>query len=296
MDKNPTSQSASSLTPSPKASLTGPSPSLSAPKTGVLKKFESKPSEGAKLPLPDGVVVLEGDSTAEGGRCSIYLVGVCVGLEKSCEDVKTVINLVKPDVVFFQVCKEQAQSTFAPPELNGMHLNPMLVGYEEGKKCGARLDLGDISWDVQILRALGILSADKNLRSKFDEYKKLIENDETTVEQTTEEILEELKHEGLPTSKLFPDLDRILVHERSMFMSTTLLKVAREFKSIVTIVGWAHLDGIKEHWKQPVDIKKLFELPCKRPTRLAVETLKLMHMGAGQYMDHVNLLDKYYPC
>jgi len=35
-------------------------------------------------------------------------------------------------------------------------------------------------------------------------------------------------------------------------MSSTLLKVARENSSVVAVVGEAHLQGIKKHWKQPV--------------------------------------------
>ena len=38
----------------------------------------------------------------------------------------------------------------------------------------------------------------------------------------------------------------------SRYMSSTLLKVASENRSVVAVVGKGHLQGIKKHWKQPV--------------------------------------------
>jgi pheromone shutdown protein TraB len=35
-------------------------------------------------------------------------------------------------------------------------------------------------------------------------------------------------------------------------MSSTLLKVASETRSVVAVVGKGHLQGIKKNWKQPV--------------------------------------------
>lgn len=37
-------------------------------------------------------------------------------------------------------------------------------------------------------------------------------------------------------------------------MSSTLLKVASEHSSVVAVVGKGHLQGIKKHWKQPIEV------------------------------------------
>lgn len=62
-------------------------------------------------------------------------------------------------------------------------------------------------------------------------------------------------------SKEFPTLMDTLVHERDQYMSTTLLRVAKEHRSVVAVVGKGHLNGIKKNWQQPVKLKDLLEMP-----------------------------------
>lgn len=38
------------------------------------------------------------------------------------------------------------------------------------------------------------------------------------------------------------------------YMSSKLLRVASEHSSVVAVVGKGHLQGIKKHWKQPVEV------------------------------------------
>lgn len=38
------------------------------------------------------------------------------------------------------------------------------------------------------------------------------------------------------------------------YMSSTLLKVAREHSSVVAVVGKGHLSGIKKNWEQPIEV------------------------------------------
>jgi pheromone shutdown protein TraB len=40
----------------------------------------------------------------------------------------------------------------------------------------------------------------------------------------------------------------------SRYMSYTLLKVASESRTVVAVVGRGHLEGIKNNWKQPVNV------------------------------------------
>ena len=53
-------------------------------------------------------------------------------------------------------------------------------------------------------------------------------------------------------------------------MSSMLLRLASENSSVVAVVGKGHLQGIRNHWKQPVVVGELFilhdshqlSLPC----------------------------------
>lgn len=38
------------------------------------------------------------------------------------------------------------------------------------------------------------------------------------------------------------------------YMSYTLLMVASDKRSVVAVVGLAHLEGIKKYWKQPIKV------------------------------------------
>lgn len=65
-------------------------------------------------------------------------------------------------------------------------------------------------------------------------------------------------------SKEFPTLMDTLVHERDQFISTTLLRVAKEHHSVVAVVGKGHLSGIEKNWQQPVTIEDLLEMPPQK--------------------------------
>lgn len=47
-------------------------------------------------------------------------------------------------------------------------------------------------------------------------------------------------------------------------MSSALLRVARERSLVVAVVGRGHLQGIKKHWKQPVPVNDLLEIPSQK--------------------------------
>ncbi|KAH6764675.1 TraB family protein [Perilla frutescens var. frutescens] len=67
---------------------------------------ESKPYERKVLPpeLSRSVVRLTCESSAHGGVCDVYLVGTVHVSKKSCREVKAVIEFLKPQVVFLELC------------------------------------------------------------------------------------------------------------------------------------------------------------------------------------------------
>lgn len=56
-------------------------------------------------------------------------------------------------------------------------------------------------------------------------------------------------------------------------MSAALLEVARKHSSVVAVVGKGHLQGIKNHWQQPVNLWHLLESPSQKPAVSAVKIL-----------------------
>lgn len=38
------------------------------------------------------------------------------------------------------------------------------------------------------------------------------------------------------------------------YMAASLLRVAGEHTSVVAVVGKGHLQGIKKHWQQPIEV------------------------------------------
>ncbi|KAK3008108.1 hypothetical protein RJ639_014370 [Escallonia herrerae] len=82
-------------------------------------------------------------------------------------------------------------------------------------------------------------------------------------------------------SKKFPTLMETLVHERDMYMSTTLLKVASEHSSVVAVVGKGHLQGIKKHWKQPVELMDLLDIPSNKPIFSVAKILKTLGVAVA---------------
>ncbi|XP_048638395.1 uncharacterized protein LOC106349903 [Brassica napus] len=62
-------------------------------------------------------------------------------------------------------------------------------------------------------------------------------------------------------SKDYPSVIDKFVHERDQYMSCALLSVASKQRSVVAVVGKAHVNGIKKNWKQPISVKDLTEIP-----------------------------------
>ncbi|XP_030459671.1 uncharacterized protein LOC115680052 [Syzygium oleosum] len=261
--------------------------------------------------LSRSVVVLTCESSAEGGggTCDVYLVGTAHVSEESCREVEAVISYLKPQVVFLELCPSRVAvltpqnlkvptfgemvemykknhnafgilySWFLAKVANKLEVYPgaeFRVAFEEAMKYGGKVILGDRPVQVTLRRTwakmplwhktkliYSLLFQAVFLPSPEDLNKMLKDLDD--VDMLTLVIQE--------MSKEFPTLMETLVHERDQYMSSTLLKVAREHSSVVAVVGKGHLGGIRKHWKQPVVLKDLLEVPSKKP---AVSTFKML--------------------
>ncbi|XP_068668525.1 uncharacterized protein [Aristolochia californica] len=248
--------------------------------------------------LSRSVMLLECESSVEGGSCDVYLVGTAHVSKESCREVQAVINYLKPQVVFLELCSNRV-AILKPQKLEVPTMNEMInmwkkrrmnafgilyswflakvasklevlpgaefrVAFEEAMSYGAKVILGDRPVHITLRRTWGkmpLWHKTKFLYSMFFQALFLPSPDELN------KMLKEMDDVDMLTlviqemSKAFPTLMETLLHERDMYMSSKLLQVAREHSSVVAVVGKGHLVGIKKHWQQPVEMKDLMEIP-----------------------------------
>ncbi|KAL0319809.1 UNVERIFIED_CONTAM: hypothetical protein Sradi_5242400 [Sesamum radiatum] len=222
---------------------------------------------GRKVLPPEfsrSTVKLTCDSAAEGGECDVYLVGTAHVSTESCREVQAVIDFLKPQVVFLELCSGRI-AVLTPQNLKVPTIGEMVemwkknhnpfgilyswflakvasklevlpgaefrVAYEEATKYGAKVILGDRPVQLKEMDDIDMLTL----------------------------VIQEM-------SKQFPTLMETLVHERDQYMSATLLRTAREHNSVVAVVGKGHLPGIQKYWKQPVEVKQLLTIPSQKDT------------------------------
>lgn len=154
------------------------------------------------------------------------------------------------------------------------------AAYDEARSYGARIVLGDRPAHITLQRISRNISlwqwtkcayhiffqSDLKPNSKDVEKKMEVMNNA----ESLREVVEEMNDPGVvkfmlqELSNMFPALTEILVNERDMYMSASLLEVSKKHSSVVAVVGKGHLEGIVKYWKQPIDTKPLMELPTKR--------------------------------
>ncbi|KAL5972794.1 hypothetical protein ACLOJK_039600 [Asimina triloba] len=246
-----------------------PSP-VREPEEGLGRQRAALPEE-----LAGGVVVLECESSAEGGSCQVCLVGTAHVSRESCREVQAVIRHFKPQVsclllrccsscptptsflffpvVFLELCSSRVailtpHNLQVADKLEVLPGSEFRVAFEEAMCYGAKVVLGDRPVQLKEMDDVDMLTL----------------------------VIQEM-------SKEFPTLMETLLHERDLYMSSTLLRVASEHASVVAVVGKGHLQGIKKHWKQPVEVKDLLETPANsgRPTMSILKAIGVAATGVA---------------
>jgi len=219
-------------------------------------------------------------------------------LQESCEQVKAVIDYLKPQAVFLELCASRV-AILAPQNLQVPTMNEMIdmwkkkkmntfgilyswflakvasqlevlpgaefrVAFEEAMSYGGKVILGDRPVQITLRRTWGKMSLWH--RAKFLYYI-IFQSIFLPSPEELNQMLKDMDDVDMLTlviqemSKAFPSLMETLLHERDMYMSSKLLKVAREHSSVVAVVGKGHVSGIKKNWQQPIQVKDLLELP-----------------------------------
>ncbi|MCO5591707.1 hypothetical protein L7F22_045698 [Adiantum nelumboides] len=133
-----------------------------------------------------GVSILSCGSEAPGGSCHVYLIGTAHVSEESCREVQAAVHLLKPQVVFLELCQKRTsvlqRTPFVVPTMSDMILSwkqrktnmlgivyswflakvaakldvrpgaEFRAAYEEALACGAKVVLGDRDVEVTLRR------------------------------------------------------------------------------------------------------------------------------------------------
>eukprot|EP00250_Pteridium_aquilinum_P011265 c19947_g1_i1 orf=514-2145(-) len=251
--------------------------------------------------LCKGVCILSCKSEAPDGSCYVYLIGTAHVSEESRKEVKAAISLMKPQVVFLELCEKRTyvlrRTHFPVPTVSDMiamwkeqKVNALGIlyswfvakvaakldifpgsefraAYEEALACGAKVVLGDRDIEVTLRRTWGRMSTwhkTKLLSSMVFQALFLPKADQLN------ELIEKFKDADILTiafeelSKSFPTVMETLIAERDMFMTAVLQKMAEHHSSIIAVVGRGHLAGITKFWGQEIPIQTLLEIPQKK--------------------------------
>ncbi|OVA11162.1 SWAP/Surp [Macleaya cordata] len=282
-----------------------------------------EPEENRVLPdeLSNGVVVLECESSAEGGSCRVHLVGTAHVSQESCKEVQAVISYLKPQVVFLELCSSRVP-ILSPQNLEVPTMREMIdmwkkkkmntfgilyswmlakvahklevfpgsefrVAYEEAMKYGGKVVLGDRPVQITLRRTWAKMTMWHKV--KFI-YSIVFQAIFLPSPEDLNKLLKEMDDVDMLTlviqemSKAFPSLMETLVHERDLYMASTLLRVASEHNSVVAVVGKGHLRGISKHWKQPIEVRDLLQIPTRKSRVSARRILTFSVAIAGVHL------------
>jgi len=278
-------------------------------------------SEDAEQPPPqpdlsDNVVHLQYEGK------DLYIVGTAHISKKSVDEVRDVIQQLKPDTVcveldqmryqaltdssrwqkldIFQVIKEKkvlflmtslVLSAYQRRMGEALGVKPgaeMMAAVEEAEKIGAELVLADREIQATLKRtwrSLSFWNKSKVIASLIGSF--------FAAGEITEEQIEELKDRDNISdmmkefAKQLPQVQKPLIDERDRFLISAIREAPG--KTIVAVVGAGHVEGMEGYLNTEVDREKLSEIP---PPAMIAQVLKwiipLIVLGAFYkgYYDH----------
>ncbi|CAL8462238.1 g1769 [Coccomyxa elongata] len=253
---------------------------------------------GAINSLPSCCTVLTCNDPINFGReQTFYLVGTAHVSTESCEDVKRVIRLVKPEVVFLELCVERRgiltmtkQEVLAPGELfklwragkvpllfvayswmlsqvaDALGVTPgeeFRVALLEAQQVGAKVVLGDRPVRVTLARTWGALSRWNKIRFIWALLTTgFCVSDDLKAEVEAMKESDALTQSMKDLAEEFPELLRPLIQERDEYMVFVLRTLAARASRVVAVVGAGHLPGMREKWNAEIDFEEISRMPA----------------------------------
>jgi pheromone shutdown-related protein TraB len=243
-------------------------------------------------PLPASVTELVHDGT------TYYLVGTAHVSQRSVDEVKAVIDRVKPDVVCVELDKTRHDALLKENAFRDLDVIKVV---REGRTLYLLAHLALASYQRRIGASLGVkpgaeLLAAVKVANQRDIPVELIDRDiNITLKRTwknlglwkrsvllsslivgwdndkgeavTEETVEDLK-EPKALSEMLTELGRAvpqikgpLIDERDRYLASKALDAGRGKQKVVAVVGAAHVPGMKESFGKEVDRAELEKIP-----------------------------------
>ena len=221
----------------------------------------------------------------------IILVGTAHVSKKSIEEVKEIIENVKPQAVAVELCYKRflALTQKKPQEISvvdvikkgdvALVLFQMLLSYfqrkigeeygvkpgeemlaaiEKAREIGADVLLIDRDIAITFKRFWNSLSIFEKVKLVFHMLKGLFGDEEIDVdEMLKEDILERLVKEF---RDIAPSAAKVLIDERDAYMAARLIEASERYEKIVAVVGAGHKKGIEKYLKNPELLPDIREL------------------------------------
>ena len=244
------------------------------------------------MELPASVTTLvEGDTT-------YHVVGTAHVSQRSVEEVRAVIDAVKPDVVCVELCKNRYDALTKDSAFRDLDVFQVV---REGKTLYLLGHLALASYQRKLGAELGVkpgaelLAAAEAAKEKQIPVELIDRDIHTTLRRTwknlgiwrrvsllwgllaggsedqgkpvTKEVVEDLK-EPRALSEMLSELGRVvpevkkpLVDERDQYLASKMRDAGAGKKTVVAVVGAAHVPGISVQIHEPIDRAKLDVIP-----------------------------------
>ncbi len=241
--------------------------------------------------LPESVTVLQD------GERTIYLVGTAHVSKKSVEEVRRVIETLRPDTVCVELCQPRYQALTGSSAWRDLDLFQVI---REGKTLFLLANIAVGAWQRRMGRALGVrpgeelLEAVRTAEAAGAHVELVDRNVHVTLKRTwanlgfftkvsllgavlesllparsgealKEEDVEALKEQANLAELLaafaeeIPGVKEPLIDERDRYMMRRIERAPGRI--VVAVVGAAHVPGMVAHFKEPVDLAALEALP-----------------------------------
>ena len=242
------------------------------------------------FPLPDSVTRIQLDAK------TIYLVGTAHVSHQSVADVRTVIEALQPDSVCVELCPSRYKAIVQPENWKQMDVfkivkehkalfvlvqlimssfykkigkklgimpgAEMVESIQQARRHGAELVLADRDVNITLKRVWGYLSFWQKLKLLFQLIWSSFDTDELD-EQTIEELKAKDQLEVImkEMAKSFPGVKQRLIDERDLYLASKIQQAPGPI--VVAVVGAGHVNGIREHIRESIDVAPLLRLPPK---------------------------------
>lgn len=228
---------------------------------------------------------------------TLYLIKTAHVSKNSVEDVKRIIDEIKPDAICIELDKERKETLLNKEGWRNTDITKVIKEHKVGfllvnvilssfqKRMAAKMDTqsgGEMLEGIRKAEELKVplILADRNIKTTFKriwnslgfkEKMKLLMAIVMAIfddEDINEEDLARLKEADsldvalAEVGKDLPTVKRILVDERDMYLATKIKNAPGE--KIVAIIGAAHAKGIKNHLNEDIDLKKLDDISKKK--------------------------------